>query len=221
MPLSCLGRLATFAMLSCAFAAAQQDQPSTETAPTCNPWKLQVLPEDLSFRQRSCLQIAQLASPGLLLRAGAMAGYAHWRNASSANPKDSAEFSRRIANYYARRTARAGAELMVGYLHHEDPRLRSSAEKGAWRRTRAAFLSVIESPDQDGNARPAFAPIAGAFGSGFTSMAVDLHRNNVDDALRHSGLVYSHYFVTALVHEFSPELWSLTPHFIRKHSSKP
>jgi len=167
------------------------------------------------------MQIAELASPGLFLRAGAVAGYAHWRNASSANPKDSAEFTRRIANYYARRTARASAELMVGYLHHEDPRLRSSAEKGAWRRTRAALFSVIESPDQDGNARPAFAPLAGAFGSGFTSMAVDLHRNGVDDALRHSGIVYSHYFVTALVHEFGPELWSLTPHFIRKHANKP
>ena len=59
-----------------------------------------------------------------------------------------------------------------------------SGEQAAWRRTRAALLSVLESPDQDGNARMAFAPLAGSLGSGFTSMALYQRQTSVGFALR-------------------------------------
>jgi hypothetical protein len=58
--------------------------------------------------------------------------------------------------------------------------------------------------------------MAGALGSGLTSMALYQRQNDLSDGLRRSGLVYSAYFVKALLHEFSPELWSLTPGFVRK-----
>jgi hypothetical protein len=230
MPIYRLGVVVTLAIAVCSVAAAQQSEAdlsetnspvsastqSRTTLTSCNPWTFQILPQDLSFWQRSCLQIAQLTSPGLLVTAGFAASYGHWRNIST-DRKNSEEYTRRILNYYARRTARASAELLVGYLHHEDPRPRYSGETSGWRRARAALLSVVDSPSPDGNARPALAPIAGAFGSGFTAMGVDLHHNGVDYALIYSGAVYGHYFASALFHEFRPELRSLAPGFIRKH----
>ena len=133
------------------------------------------------------------------------------------------DFGMRMSHLYARRTARLTAETLVGYLHHEDLRPTVSGEQSAWRRTRAAFLSVLESPDQDGHARMAFAPLAGSLGSGFTTMALYQRQTSAGFALERSGIVYSHYFIRALYHEFRPELWSLAPHFVRKihHDDSP
>ena len=105
--------------------------------------------------------------------------------------------------------------MLVGYWHHEDPRLHRSGRQGVWPRTRFALLSVLESPDASGNARMAFAPLAGSLGSGLTSMALYQRQNSLGWGLERSGLAYSHYFARALVHEFSPDLWNLAPRFVR------
>jgi hypothetical protein len=183
----------------------------------CNPWKMNAFSTDLSFGQRACMGLSELASPALMIEVGAVAGFAQWRNSLRSGKGDSEDFSTRVEHLYARRTAHVTAETIVDYLHHEDPRLHSSGEKGAWRRTRAAFLSVMESPGQDGNARVALAPLAGSLGSGLTSMAFNERHTSLGDGLERSGIVYSHYFVRALVHEFSPELWSMAPSFVRKY----
>jgi hypothetical protein len=133
------------------------------------------------------------------------------------NKPDSDDIAIRFEHLYERRIGRITAETLVGYLHHEDPRLHSSGQQGIWRRTGFALLSVLESPDQNGNARIALAPLAGSLGSGLTSMALYQRQNSLGYGLERSGVIYSHYFIRALYHEFSPELWSLTPHWIRKH----
>jgi hypothetical protein len=182
----------------------------------CNPWKLNTFSTDLSFGERACIGLSDLASPGLALQIGVMSGVAQWRNNTHLNKNDNDDIGTRIAHAYERHAARVTAETLVGYLHHEDPRLHASGEQGGWRRTRAAFLSVLESPDQDGKARMAFAPLAGSFGSGLTSMALQSRQNSLGYGLERSGLVYSHYFVRALAREFSPEIWSLAPRFVKK-----
>lgn len=163
------------------------------------------------------MAVTELASPGLLAETTLYAGLSQWRNSPHMRGNDGDDFSMRIAHIYARRTARVTAETLVSYLHHEDLRPKVSGEQTPWRRTRAAFLSVLESPDQDGHARMAFAPLAGSLGSGFTSMALYQRQTSAGFALERSGLVYSHYFIRALYHEFRPELWSLAPHFARKY----
>jgi len=189
----------------------------TASPSTCNPWVIQSLPSELSFRQRFCLQVAHLASPATLLQASVAAGYSQWRNNPAIIPHDGDDFSVRLGHSYEQQVARATAELFVSYFHHEDLRFHPSNKASAWQRTRAAFLSVIVSPDSDGNARPALAPMAGALGWGLTSMALYQQRNSLSYGLERSGISYGAYFARALFHDFSPELWSLTPRFIRKH----
>ena len=159
----------------------------------------------------------ELASPALLAETGLAAGFSQWRNSPHMRGNDTDDFAMRMAHLYARRTARLTAETLVGYFHHEDLRPIVSSEQSPWRRTRAAFLSVLESPDQDGHARMAFAPLAGSLGSGFTTMALYQRQTSAGFALERSGIVYSHYFIRALYHEFRPEIWSLVPNFARKY----
>jgi hypothetical protein len=47
-------------------------------------------------------------------------------------------------------------------------------------------------------------------------MALYQQQNSFVYGLERSGISYSGYFARALIHEFSPELWSLAPRFIRK-----
>jgi hypothetical protein len=183
---------------------------------TCNPWIIQTLPVELSFRQRFCLELAKVASPGTILGAGVLAGYAQWRNNPSIRPHDADDFSIRYMHAYERQAARGTAELFVGYLHHEDPRFHPSKKQGTWHRTGAALLGVLASSDKDRGERINLAPIAGALGSGLTTMALYQQKNSLSYGLERSGTSYGFYFVRALVHEFSPELWNLAPGFIRK-----
>ncbi len=211
-----------FLAVSCAAYAQTSDSKTAAPGPpasptTCNPWVIQTLPTELSFRRRFCFQLAEAASPATLLGAAAMAGYSQWRNSPRISPRDADDYSLRFEHAYERQAARATAELFVGYFHHEDPRFHSADKHGAWRRTGAALLGVLTSPGQDGGERMAFAPIAGALGSGLTSMALYQQQNSLLYGLERSGISYSGYFVRALFREFSPELWSLTPRFIRKH----
>jgi hypothetical protein len=207
--------VAVFAIALCLPAASQVLTPAASAS--CNPWKLPSFADDLTLRDRICIEFSPLASPILLAESGLMVGVSQWRNSPHMARPDSDDLTLRLANLYARRTARVTAETLVGYLHHEDPRLRFSDEQGGWRRTRAALLNVLESPDQNGNARIALAPIAGAFGSGLTSMALYQRQNSWGYGLERSGIIYSHYLIRSLYHEFSPEIWSLAPHFVRKH----
>ena len=119
--------------------------------------------------------------------------------------------SHRFAAFYARHSAQATGELLVGYLHHENPLKQPSGLHGNWRRIGAAMLSVVETTDPDGSVRPAFAPIAGAFSSGMTGIALYRYPGQTafDVGLKHSAGVYSGYFVTAIFREFKPELTSL------------
>jgi hypothetical protein len=172
---------------------------------------------ELSFRQRFCFELAEAASPATLLGSAAIAGFSQWKNNPRMSPHDADDFSVRFEHAYERQTARLTAELFVGYLHHEDPRFHSSNKHGVWRRTGAALLNVMARPGGDGAEQIALAPIAGALGSGLTSMALYQQQNSLRYGLERSGISYSGYFIRALFHEFSPELWSLTPHFIRKH----
>jgi hypothetical protein len=48
-------------------------------------------------------------------------------------------------------------------------------------------------------------------------MALYPRQNSLLYGLERTGLSYGGYFARALIHEFSPEFWSLTPRFIRKH----
>ncbi len=206
--------LVACAVVGCSVAAAQT---SATPVLACNPWKIQSFSTDLSFTDRACLEYSQLASPALAIESGLMAGISQWRNNPHMNKRDSDDIAVRFEHLYERRIARLTAETFVGYLHHEDPRLRSSGKQGVWRRTGFALLSVLESPDQNGNARIALAPLAGSLGSGLTSMALYQRQNTIGYGLERSGIIYSHYLIRAIYHEFSPEIWSLAPPFIRKH----
>lgn len=185
---------------------------------SCNPWVIQTLPTELTFRQRVCLGLAHLASPLTFADIAAISAYHQLRNvAPSINPRDAEDYGSRIGYGYERQTARATAELLAGYLHNEDPRPHPSNSHGAWKRTRCAILSVLESPGPDGNERVALLPIAGALGSGLTTMALFPHQNGWSNGLERSGIAYGFYFGRAVAHEFSPELWLLAPQFVRKH----
>ncbi len=184
---------------------------------TCNPWRPVLLTDRLSFAERSCFALSQLVNPGLMAATAFQAGFSQWRNSPHMNKSDSDDVSVRFEHLYERRTARVTAEMLVGYWHHEDPRPRISGATGTWRRTGAALMSVLTSPDENGQARMALAPLAGSLASGFTTMPLYQRQNSVGWALERSGLVYSRYFARALYHEFSPEIWSLAPKFVRKY----
>lgn len=180
---------------------------------------MQVFSTNLSLAERSCLEFSELASPGLFAQSAFSAGVSQWRNSPHMRRPDSDDIAVRFEHLYERRAARITAETLVGYLHHEDPRPRVSGKQGNWRRTGAALLSILESPDQNGSNRIALAPLAGSLGSGFTSMALYQRQTSIGYCLERSALVYSHYFARALYHEFAPEIWSLAPKFARKYHS--
>ncbi len=218
--------LVAYVLADCSAAIAQTEnaQPAPSTPPvlfvpatTCNPWIIQTLPTELSFRQRFCLELAHLASPATFIETATITGYSQWRNSPLIEPHDADDFSLRLGYLYERQAARGTAELFVSYLHHEDLRPHPSNKQGFWLRTGAALLTVLASPGENGNGRVALAPIAGALGSGLTSMALYPRQDSLMYGLERSGLSYSGYFARALIHEFSPEFWSLTPRFIRKH----
>ncbi len=138
------------------------------------------------------------------------------RNSPHVPGEDWNEFGHRFGVFYARRGGQDTGELLAGYLNHEDPRPRISSEHGVWNRTRAAILSVLVVSDQEGNVRPAFAPIAGALGSGMMGMAFYRRNNGLGDGFKGTGISYSTYFATALVREFHPDLSLLASHLLHK-----
>lgn len=214
-------------LATCVVASGQSPTPNAASAAAtppafpCNPWKTQILPATLTLGNRSCLALSQILSPSLFAQSALLAGYSQWRNSPHMHRSDTDDIAVRFGHLYARRSARIAAETVVDYFHHEDPRPLTSNKQGAWRRTGAALLTVLESPDQDGKARLALGPLAGSLGSGLTSMALYQRQNTIGYGLERSGIVYSHYFIRALFHEFAPDLWSVAPHFIRKFHATP
>lgn len=181
---------------------------------SCDAFDIQAVPE-LSWKQRTCLYRARLLSKSFPIRAALFSAVSELRKNDIKNPGIE-DFTHRVATYYARRTAQSTGELLAGYLNHEDPRYHPSMEHGVWRRTRSALLSVMVMKDIDGGSRMAFAPIAGAFGSGMVSVACYRYHNSFDDGLRRSATAYSFYFGTAILREFRPELTGLMPRFLQR-----
>ena len=213
--------LCPLALCAVAFAQSPSLDVAADTAApgtiNCNPWKTQIFPATLTFGNRSCLALSEILSPGVAAQSALFAGFSQWRNSPHMRQSDTDDLAIRFEHLYARRSARITGETLVGYLHHEDPRPRFSGKQGVWHRAGFALLTVLESPDQDGNARIAFAPLAGSLGSGLTSMALYQRQTGIGYGLERSGIVYSHYFIRALFHEFSPDLWSIAPRFVRKY----
>lgn len=185
-----------------------------ENRGSCKPLDL-LAAKNLTFQQRACIYGQKLLSRGTLGRTTVLSAMAQVRN----NPDNSdglSEFARHFSVYYARRTAQSAGELLAGSLNHEDPRLHASQEHGFWNRTRSAFTGVLMTTNGDGNSRPALAPIAGAFGSGFVGEACSRTHNTWEDGFRRTGFSYSTYFATAFFREFQPELSSYAGHLLHK-----
>ncbi|HMF76354.1 MAG TPA: hypothetical protein VK604_11885 [Bryobacteraceae bacterium] len=188
--------------------SAWAQAPVSTTIP-CNPWRYQSVAEVLSFQQRACYHLAGLSSPFMAARGATLARFGEWRD-------DRESFGHRFASFYARRSARAAGELVAGYLNHEDLRPRTSLEHGTWKRVRSALLSVVRVQDEAGNSRPAFAPLAGAFSSGFVGMALSPNRNSWNNGFSGAELTYSTYFARALGREFKPDLTLLANRILHR-----
>ncbi len=130
---------------------------------------------DLTFKQRNCFFARQVFSPMFAASTVGLAALDQARNSPTMRHETWGMFPRRVGTFYARVGARDTAEMLVGYWHHEDPRPRQSLATGFWRRTNAALLSVITSPDEDGHLRPAFGPVAGSLSSAFVGAALYRH----------------------------------------------
>ena len=161
--------------------------------------------ESNSFRDRACYQTERLVSPAALLRGIAESGFSQWRNAPYTSHEQPGDFGRRLEYFYARKSARNAGELIAGYLDHEPVRPHTSGQTGFWNRSRAAMLSVVAVNDGS-TSRPALAPIAGSFASGFVTLGCCGIRSSPSDALERSGATYATYFLSALFREFKPEL---------------
>lgn len=186
-----------------------------ENGNSCKPLDL-LLAKELTFQQRACVYGQKLLSKGSLGRAALFSAVAQTRSNPSNNSDGMSEFARHFSVYYARRTAQSTGELLAGYLNHEDPRFHLSHEHGFWNRTRGAFAGVLMATDENGNSRPAIAPLAGAFGSGLVGEACSRTHNTWEDGFRRTGISYSTYFVTAFLREFQPELSSYAEHLLHK-----
>ncbi len=167
----------------------------------------------LDFKQRLCFFKDRLISPSGALHGLFSSAFSQWRNVPFERHEDVDDIGHRFAAFYARRAAQNAGELIAGYLNHEDPRPRLSGQNGFWNRTRSALLSVMV---VDGSGRPALAPMAGAFGSGFTGMACYRTRNSLADGFRRTGLAYGGYFGTALAHEFHPDIQTFAKRLLHK-----
>jgi hypothetical protein len=196
-----------------AATGAEKAAPAT----TCRPLDIQNA-ASLTFRQRACFYEARLMKPSFAARAALFSTFSQLRNEPRVGGDGAAGFAHRFGAYYARRAGQSAGELLAGYLNHEDPRYHPSHQEGFWNRTKAALLSVTVTHDADGATRPAFGPIAGAFGSGMVSVGFYRTQNGLGDGFRRTGLSYGCYFGTALFREFKPDLALLASHALHRKS---
>jgi hypothetical protein len=168
------------------------------------------------FKQRACYYATRVLAPGGLVRSAFSASWSDWRNSPWSRDHGFDNFGDRLAAFYARRSAQNAGEFIAGYLHHESLTAAPSGKNGFWNRTLYAFRSVLVTPDGESGERFALAPMAGALGSGMTSIAVYQHRNDLADGFRRSGLNYGGYFGTAFLREFRPDLTRVANHLLRR-----
>ena len=197
------------------FLPAVQSQAASGHASSCKPLELQTAAE-LTLHQRTCLYGRMLLSPSMGLRAAFDSAYGQIRKTPVDHEGGLEEFGHRFETYYAQMAAQYTGEAMAGYLAGEDPRFRPSHQNGIWNRTWSAFLNVVTAPGNHGGAHLALAPIAGSLSSGLVSLATYSNRNGIGDGLRRSGLVYSGYIGTALMHEFQPDLTFWANHLLHR-----
>lgn len=155
-------------------------------------------------------------SPRFALTAAFMAAFGQFQNSPHVPRQHFDEIPHRLAAHYATRAARDSGELIVGYLHHEDPRLRKTDAQGFRRRADAAMMRVLTSPDEDGHLRVAYAPIAGSLSAGFVGSAMFRHNETLEDALMHAGFIYSKYFLRSVFAEFKPDINAYARHILRR-----
>jgi hypothetical protein len=208
LKIACFVRAVSTLLAFAASLAAQALSPQGTPVPKVSVCSVYLLAnsETLTLRQRSCYYGARLISRSAILTTAFAAGISQWRNSPYEAHQDSGDYAHRFAARYASRAAKNGSELLVGYLNHEDPRLRSSRATGAWNRTRSALLSVVVIKDEDGNSRPALSPVAGAFGSGFVGALCYKTNSTAEDGFRRTGISYSGYFMKAIFNEFHPDI---------------
>lgn len=201
-----LSALSLLALASTFVLNAQSAADGALLPPTdCRALSLQTAPT-LTLKQRFCFGAKELISPRFALAAGFASAFGQFRDIPRIRHTGFAEFERRYEIHYAYRAARTSAEVIVGYLHNEDPRFRKSVAHGFWNRTNSSVRNVLISPDAEGNARLAYAPIAGSFGSAFTASMLYRHSETLPNTLEHAAAVYSFYFVRSFCREFKPEL---------------
>lgn len=181
----------------------------------CRPFQLQTA-SPLTLRQRACWYGDRLISGSTLFDGAFLSAFAQVRNSPRLEDDGWGDLGHRLGAFYARRAGQSGAELMAGYLHHEDPRPRLSGQHGFWNRTRGALMSVLITQDTEGNRRLALAPIAGSLGSGMVSVGCYRERNSMADGFGRAGLTYSTYFGSALLREFRPDVSGFASHLLHK-----
>jgi hypothetical protein len=168
----------------------------------------------LSFKQRTCIYARELISPQFAFGAAMVAAFDQYRNSPHVEKQHLKEFPYRLGVYYSRHAARDSGELLVGYLHHEDPRFRRNGTGTFWQRANSAFLNVLTSPAEDGSLRPALAPIAGSLSSAVVGTVMYRHSETLPNIATRAAFVYGHYFLTAIFSEFKPDIASFTQHLL-------
>lgn len=186
----------------------------------CNPIELRT-DANLNFEQRGCWFLDRLLSPSGIVHGAFSSTFSQWRNVPFERHEDIDDFGHRFAVFYARRAAQNTGEFLAGYLNRENPRPHLSTENGFWKRTRSALFSVVAVEGADGGNRPALAPIAGAFGSGFVGVACYRTHNTLEDGFRRTGLAYGGYFGSALAHEFHPDIAAIASRLLHQKRTGP
>lgn len=171
---------------------------------------------NLSFKQRTCLFSEKYITPKFSLNAAFAAAFGQFANTPRVPRERWDEFPHRLEVYYAVRSTRDAGELVAGYLHHEDPRLRPSLAHGFWRRTDYSLRSVLKSPGDDGHDRIAYAPIVASFSSAVVASEMYRRQNNAQTTLIHAGLAYGHYMTRSFFHEFRPDINAYARHFLHR-----
>ncbi len=175
--------------------------------------------DSLTFSQRECFYRSRLLSKSFPIRAALFSAYGQLRR-NGGDDAETPNFGRRFGAYYASHTAQNTGEFLAGYWNHEDPRYKPSLERGIWKRSRSAVFSVLIAKDTDGSTRMAFAPLAGAFGSGLAGAACYRNQSFMEEGLRGSATSYGFYFATAILREFKPELNHLVSRMTRGRFSR-
>jgi hypothetical protein len=163
-----------------------------------------------ALSSRACYYADRLLKPGLAIR-GAL--YSSW-GALRGDPYEatsgagSGSFTRRFGTFYAEQGARAGGELIAGYLNHERLSNTTSNRHGFWSRTGDALESVLVTQDDQGRNKLALVPLAGSMAAGLTAANSYGRDFNAQNTLTLTAGAYGTYFARALYREFRPEIRS-------------